>query len=804
MSNSRRFCVVIGSMVAVAAAVVLLSVEEGRAQVGGQQIGAHGGVITLPTDRKAQQVMQKGQELIEEKEWNKAVEALQYLLNTPEDGFVQITREGPGKAPITLWVSIRSEANRLLGTMAGEGLKVYEDMYGREAGNRLTEARERNDIQLLADVAQRYLHTKAGAKAAELLGTRSLERDEPMMAALYFERLITGPRGAELETPVLVKAALASYRAGDKASGDEAWKLISTRAKRDGGVKIGEDMLPAEQVRAELDKVTQDEPRSTREWHYYRGSPSRNSQGIGGPVTGEPSWVQSTLLPRGDSRAWIEELVNGALGQVEQKPQLCMPAFHPLTVADLAIYRTYDRVFAVYLKDTEVDDGKEKRTMKAGEFAWWSYTDGGAENILGDPSRKTTMDSWKNYYKPPQGGPPSAVFESSVTGTLSTDGLRVYAVDDLILQPHPVNTNMARMGFMGQNNNVGALQKQVEVRNTLKAYNLKLDGALRWELGGEHDPYEEKPGKPGTKDSFFLGPPLPMGDKLYVLNEKEGALRLICLRPRDGTEKNPQAPEILWTQILANAKDKISLDFHRRMHAAHISYGEGILVCATNAGVVLGVDLLTHSLVWAHQYREPEPPVDPKKNRPIFNGGQPQNLNLLTKDWKATAPVVIDGRVVLTAPDSQSIHCLNLRDGRQIWGSQPQHKKADDDYYFGGVFQGKVLIVGKNYVRALNLTDGKEAWKIGNTGIPSGQGAAANNVYYLPVRATADTKEPAIVAIDLAKAAIVSTTKVAKRGNDRPEVPGNLVFFEGQLIAHGLTSIVCFPPEKAAENKQKP
>ena len=40
------------------------------------------------------------------------------------------------------------------------------------------------------------------------------------------------------------------------------------------------------------------------------------------------------------------------------------------------------------------------------------------------------------------------------------------------------------------------------------------------------------------------------------------------------------------------------------MQAAHLAYADGILVCPTNAGVVLGVDLLSHSLVWAHSYRD--------------------------------------------------------------------------------------------------------------------------------------------------------------------------------------------------------
>ena len=45
-------------------------------------------------------------------------------------------------------------------------------------------------------------------------------------------------------------------------------------------------------------------------------------------------------------------------------------------------------------------------------------------------------------------------------------------------------------------------------------------------------------------------------------------------------------------------------DVIRRTWAAHLAYGEGILVCPTNAGAVFGVNLLENSLVWAYPYRD--------------------------------------------------------------------------------------------------------------------------------------------------------------------------------------------------------
>ena len=103
-------------------------------------------------------------------------------------------------------------------------------------------------------------------------------------------------------------------------------------------------------------------------------------------------------------------------------------------------------------------------------------------------------------------------------------------------------------------------------------------------------------------ESFFLGPPLPLGGKLYVLIEKNTEFRLICLDPLR-TDANGM-PEIIWNQSLGTANVKMAQDSMRRIQAAHLAYADGILVCPLNAGAVIGIDLLSHSLVWAYSYRD--------------------------------------------------------------------------------------------------------------------------------------------------------------------------------------------------------
>src|SRR4051812_8090468 len=70
--------------------------------------------------------------------------------------------------------------------------------------------------------------------------------------------------------------------------------------------------------------------------------------------------------------------------------------------------------------------------------------------------------------------------------------------------------------------------------NRLQAYRLSTSGKLEGELGGR--------GEMGDlMDSFFLGPPLPVDGRLYVLNQKGKDLRLVCIDPAVPDTSRPDA-----------------------------------------------------------------------------------------------------------------------------------------------------------------------------------------------------------------------------------------------------------------------
>ena len=146
--------------------------------------------------------------------------------------------------------------------------------------------------------------------------------------------------------------------------------------------------------------------------------------------------------------------------------------------------------------------------------------------------------------------------------------------------------------------------------------------------------------------------------------------------------------------------------------------------------------------------------------------------------------------MILTPGDSDELHCLNLMDGSLVW-----KKPRDSRLYVGGVYDGKLLLVGSQQVELLRIEDGEAVWPQPTT-LPllSGRGVLTGNRYHLPL-STAE-----FATIDLDSGRIVASRKLADG-----VVPGNLVFSGQHVIAQGTDSLVCFkqkqPPKVETSSK---
>jgi outer membrane protein assembly factor BamB len=293
---------------------------------------------------------------------------------------------------------------------------------------------------------------------------------------------------------------------------------------------------------------------------------------------------------------------------------------------------------------------------------------------------------------------------------------------------------------------------------------------VRWEIGGESldEPFDRR-----LAGYYFFGAPTPDRDELFVIGEKGGEIRVFSLNADTGRPN--------WSQLIAYSDSKIEQDLGRRWWTAQVSVADGLLVCPTTAGWLIGVDRLNRSVVWAHRYTSPES----SRRR-----GDPRAANLvpntqLNQLWGPSAPVIAGHRVVYTPPDSfradtssqPEIVCVDLYDGKPVW-----QKPKGNFLYLAGVFDERVVLVGSDSLTALSLEEGSTLWSVAvGESRPSGMGVAVENRYYLPLQSGE------LWAIDLDAGTVIS--KVYQPEEQGPL--GNLGMYQGMLVSlspEGLTS----------------
>jgi outer membrane protein assembly factor BamB len=460
---------------------------------------------------------------------------------------------------------------------------------------------------------------------------------------------------------------------------------------------------------------------------------------------------------KGPAADWVYQ----AVARREQCGQAVLPAFYPLAVTatvpgitrqgvPLMIFRSHLGVHAV---DTET-----------GKLAWEEESDWSLERMFRGSNKVEAIQQWRQRYT--DDCRQSIVLENSVLGNLCADGQRVYAVEDLAVPPvsfkwWPDPTGRVLVGLDGEQEEHAKRLWGQRVSDAIHHNELwALDaesGKLLWLAGGMGEKGE-------LMESFFLGPPLPLEGKLYLLNQKERDLRLACLDARRG--------KVEWVLRLGQTGQTLLEDFHRRIHAASVVHGDGVLVCPTNAGAVVGVDLASHGLAWSYVYGASQKPARPAAKAEKDDG------------WQVTAPIVAGGKVVFTAPDAAAVHCLNLRDGSLLWKAE----RREGDLYLAGVFGDIVLVVGREWCRGLRLRDGQRVWSL-ETGRSSGRGAAAGGLYYLPLESGVSSQGPEVCTLDVARGRIVARSR-----SPSGEVPGNVLIRDGLFISQTATELVAYPP----------
>jgi outer membrane protein assembly factor BamB len=694
--------------------------------------------------RELRQRLARAQSAVAEERFSDAVAEIGEILNAAGSDDFFLGAAGTPDAQL----SLKTEALALLGAMPAKGRRMYELQYGSDAKAALESALAAGDLTQLMEVSRRYFHTKAGYEATLLLGRVQLDQGRPLAAALTLKRVAEAPTAlAQYDPELSVLLATCWIHANQPAEAEETLVALKKRLPQ-ARVKLGaRDVALFQRESGALDWLREIVgagrtalASAATQWTVYRGDEKRNAQSSGGVPLLNFNWKLPTVNDPAD-----EARVAQQQRSIRDSDNTVICALQPLVVRDYAIVRQPESS-----KLVGIDLTKNGRRV-------WVYPpfDENPNTQAAQHAMQTGRGPLANAR---EGELRQRIWEDHAFGQVSSDGQHVYLLDELSIAPlDGVNIPQVGIGRGGMRFQNPTATKN---HNMLMALDLARQGAQVWAVGGTTGD------NPALAGAFFLGPPLPVGDQLYVLAELSGEIRLVCLDSRSGG--------LEWKQQLAVLEaNSIAVDKPRRLAGASPSLAEGILICPTSAGATVAIDLATRTLRWGYQYRRND--VVPQFARggfrtmiPTQSGGR----------WLDATATIADGCVVLTPPESQQLHCLDLLTGKAKWAPLPR----DEMLLVACVYKGKIILVGKNRMKAINLADGKPGWdndlKLdGETSV--GRGYYSDHFYYLPVSGQQLCK------IDLDSGTIVS------RAQTEAEL-GNLVCYKDQLISLSPQSVTSF------------
>ncbi len=655
----------------------------------------------LVNDRSTMRCLKQAQDAIQEERWADAVQYLKQILEGEQDYFSLVPKEGQQK--IETYRSLKVQAAREIANLPNEGQQAYELFYGANSKLLLKEALSNGAPTSLAEVSRRCFHTQAGYEATYRFGAYHMDHARHLEAAICFERLRTSPAARQRFEPYLtLKTAICRYRLGDSESTATAKRLLLELKQFcvDGKIRVaGREPTPVNPSRRVLRLAgkpvalfARDEEALNwvRQWTSAESIRSDESEWLihkGNPARNAVSHGELPV-PGCNWRASTvldlddEKLLTSTKQEKRKRGLSTIPSLQLLAVKNTILMRSPEEVVAFDLKS-----GKRV----------WDWSDYSQTELL--TGRLLTQRVWGN----------------ASYGRMSCDGESLY----LLTSP-------------------GSATYPSKRDNKLISLSLKREGAYRWDVGGQDGGSEKE-----LAGASFLGSPLPMRGRLYVLAELRGEIRLVVLNARDG--------RLIWQQGLALLNKKPSTRRSGRgPMGVSPSFAGGVMVCPTGVGAVVGVDISTRSFLWGYRYA---------------TDSRQQNVG---NRWLDPSPMIVDNRVLLSPPESNELHCLDLLTGDSQWTPLSRN----DMLYVAGVQDGIAMVVGQQNVRGIRLSDGKPAWEPINLGghPPSGFGFLSDDHYHLP------TSNKELLKISL------KAGKLAERVSTDEEL-GNLICHRDQVLS---------------------
>ncbi|MFN0053060.1 MAG: PQQ-binding-like beta-propeller repeat protein [Planctomycetales bacterium] len=736
------------------------AVPEGKSR---KSSGRFAGDQRAPYDSQGAEWLRRATAHADAGEWKEVMELLQRVAEQTEDA---LDRTEDGR-----WIPLRVAADRLRLKAPSAILDLYRAQYGGLARQLLREALQGDQLTGLGRVARGYFHTDAGYEAANRLAGRYVDQGNFGLAAYWFAALWECQAPITRELSWRSKAAFAFQQAGQVELGEQLLK--SPPVVPGAQVSLGEKRLDPSTWMAQVARISPPAAALLRDWPMQFGNPSRTGVVDGGAPLLLPRWRQP-LTTSHPVQTQIEQLVEDLTDAGTIAPSM----LYPTMVADKVVFRTLHGVQVVDARSGrllwETEELSPLESLLSGQPQSDEFS--GDELVLRQRVfGRRVRGMWNNQAEfsagsGEHGALANLLYRNASFGIVSSDGRRLFVVDDpAFLQAGPeVQWDGSPSGM-------------AHPGSRLTAYDL-VTGRPLWEVGGVAN---GEPFDPPLAGYFFFGAPAADGKELYVVAEATSGthadqIRLLALDPQTGAER--------WSQRIAYSEPGIDKDFLRRWWSAPVALEAGIAVCPTTAGWIVAVDRTTHALLWGYRL-----PVPGRANQQRINSGGEADENQsrvqqtqLNGSWHPSPPILAEGKVVYTPLETQTLICLDLYTGKELW-SKP---RGNNGLYLAGVLGGKILLQGRDALAAYDLATGREAWNL-KTPIPSGRGVALADRYLLPL-ATSE-----VWSIDLQKGAVAEKLHLPAGVANL----GNLAMYQGMLLSLDPLGLTAFEQRDAVQSE---
>jgi outer membrane protein assembly factor BamB len=653
----------------------------------------------------------------------------------------------------------RSRLEQLFETSPEAFQHTYRQQVAQSAKAAIQGAFETTYLNDVVAAILRYQFTTAAQQAMETVVQVRISRGEFLQAALQFGKLLRLRNDTSVEQTVALSVLW--WKAGlPEEAGDYLAEVVRTHPAGLVNINGQSHKLPdsVAEISTWLATHFQGAPRASG-WHQPLGNYRRTMvQDVGPPVL-ERQWSHytfqdvenedlATLLKPLTER--LEDISDGLL----HSGNSVMPVAVPLLVGDLLIYRGFANIRAVH--------------RVTGEFAWETFKiDNQFSKALALQRRMETEDSSRVLRMLTQ---PlfQHWFRANVGGQLTTDGTLVFAVEDATAETMQVDLDSHPI-------------PPASPFNWLRAYDLKRDGSLAGLAGGAIGAGTGSGKVAPLAGMYFLGAPLLMGDRIYVMSENDQGIFLLQLKATEARGPDGEFDmRPVRSQLLSTPRHPLRLHPVRKYAGLIPSYSRGLLICNTCDERVIAVSAEDHSVRWIYRYPSNVAEHELGPGRAVIgNAFNPQQSDAydLFEGWRDALPRITDGRVLLTPRDSDRLICLDLSTGKELW-TRPR----------GGlrriamVRDGAVVLTGRNTVESLDLESGKRNWATQlEEGTICGMTTESNRLLQIP------TSTPAIVTLDSETGRVLLVQRL-----EGAKPPGNLLTSEGVLYSHSLSKVSSF------------